>query len=236
MSDTMTTELRWAVPGLLPEGLCVLGGKMKIGKSWLALAAANAIASGGRVLGKIQPKEGDVLYLALEDNEQRVQDRQNKIQSSDGTPERLHIQNEWPRADEGGLEKIEGWLGAHPGARLVVIDVLQKFRAPREEGSDLYGEDYQAMSALKRLADQHRVAVLIIHHLSKQDAGDPVERFAGTPGALGAADALLTLDRKHGCEKAVLHIMGRDMGEEKISLEWQSDACTWITIGQEDAT
>lgn len=56
------------MPGLIPEGVTILGGKPKIGKSWLALDMCLAVAAGRTCLGDTVPIEGDVLYAALEDN------------------------------------------------------------------------------------------------------------------------------------------------------------------------
>jgi RecA-family ATPase len=44
--------MRWIVPDILPEGLSMLAGRPKIGKSWAALDIATAVASGGSCLGK----------------------------------------------------------------------------------------------------------------------------------------------------------------------------------------
>ncbi|MDP2815826.1 MAG: AAA family ATPase, partial [Rectinemataceae bacterium] len=41
-------EPKWAVPGLLPEGLTILAGRPKRGKSWMGLGLALAVASGGK--------------------------------------------------------------------------------------------------------------------------------------------------------------------------------------------
>jgi hypothetical protein len=45
--------VRWAVPAILPEGLTLLAGKPKQGKSWLGLSLALAIGLGGFALGKL---------------------------------------------------------------------------------------------------------------------------------------------------------------------------------------
>ena len=78
--DILTTDWPkpvWAIPGLLPVGLTILAGRPKVGKSWLTLQIALAVASGGRVLG--QPGEkGPVLYLALEDPPRRLKERMLK--------------------------------------------------------------------------------------------------------------------------------------------------------------
>src|SRR5258708_19570344 len=67
--------VKWAIPGILPEGLTLLCGKPKMGKSWLVLGFALGIACGGYVLGKVNVEQGYVLYLSLEDNERRLQRR-----------------------------------------------------------------------------------------------------------------------------------------------------------------
>ena len=109
-ADLMREELppvRWAVPGILPEGLSLLAGKPKLGKSWLALGLAVAKASGGLALGKIPVDRGGVLYLALEDNRRRLQNRLRKVLGGDAAPEGLHIATEWARVDEGGADALE---------------------------------------------------------------------------------------------------------------------------------
>ena len=70
---------RWAVPGLIPEGLSLLAGAPKAGKSWLALNLALGIAAGAPVLGEVAVDPGEVLYLALEDTPRRLQSRMGKI-------------------------------------------------------------------------------------------------------------------------------------------------------------
>src|SRR5882762_5639351 len=74
MSKTIQL-LEYAVPELLPMGLIILAGKQKIGKSWLDLNLGIAIATGGIALSKWKCEQGDVLYLALEDNDRRMQTR-----------------------------------------------------------------------------------------------------------------------------------------------------------------
>ena len=69
------TPLEYAIPGYVVEGLTVLGGKPKLGKSWWAYDASIAVATGGRTVGAVECEQGDVLYLALEDNQRRVQSR-----------------------------------------------------------------------------------------------------------------------------------------------------------------
>ena len=79
--------LNWAVNGLLPEGCVLFAGRPKLGKSWLVLQLALAVASGGKALGSIPAEQGDVLYLALEDTKRRLQSRVKTLLRSSPVPE-----------------------------------------------------------------------------------------------------------------------------------------------------
>jgi hypothetical protein len=59
--------LRFAVEKILPHGVFILAGSDKIGKSWLSLDLCVNVATGGK-LWEFSSEQGDVLYLALEDN------------------------------------------------------------------------------------------------------------------------------------------------------------------------
>jgi len=224
-------EPGWAVPGYVPQGFSILGGKMKQGKSWMALSLALAVAAGKPFLGQAPTCQGPVLYLALEDSLIRLQQRTKMLLGSDPAPPNLHLQNSWDTADNGGLERLERWLQQNTTARLVIIDVLQKFRASRKQSNDLYGDDYAACSALKRLGDKYGVAILVLHHLSKRDCEDPFEALTGTVGISGAADGLMVLERKRGKDDAVLHLTGRDIGHEKLALRFNNSNCHWELLG-----
>ena len=121
--------LRWIVPKYLPEGLTMLGGRPKIGKSWQALDAAVAVSSGGMCLGE-QCEQGDVLALMLEDSDRRLQRRFTLMLGAliGEWPSRLTYATSWPRLNEGGIDWIREWIRRSPKARLIVIDILERVR------------------------------------------------------------------------------------------------------------
>jgi len=79
LQDMRFPPPKWVVPGLIPEGVTLFAGKPKVGKSWMALEIAVAIAAGRPCLGNLEPEVGDVLYAALEDNPRRLQRRHDKM-------------------------------------------------------------------------------------------------------------------------------------------------------------
>ena len=69
------SPLKWAVPGIIPEGFGLLIGPPKLGKSWLVLGLLLTVAEGGKALGAIHTEQRPVLYAALEDGDRRMQQR-----------------------------------------------------------------------------------------------------------------------------------------------------------------
>ena len=220
-------EPRWAVPGVVAEGVTLLAGAPKIGKSWLSLNISAAVACGGKALGRIDVTGGDVLYLALEDNPRRLQSRLAKVLAGTTAPDRLTFAVHCEPLPVGGTERISAWLEAHPDARLVVVDVFARVRGSAPQNMSSYDADYLAMGALKRLADQHGVAVLVVHHTRKAVSEDFLDAVSGTNGLAGSADAVLVLRRTRGKAAAELHVTGRDVEEAECALDFDPRLGAW---------
>src|SRR3984893_3034929 len=111
LKDEVFPPIKFIVKSYLVEGATILAGRPKIGKSWLALDWSIAVARGGVCFGDVQCKEGDVLYIALEDNKRRLKSRLAKLLGLIGEwPEKLEYATEWPRAHEGGLNSIRACI------------------------------------------------------------------------------------------------------------------------------
>ncbi len=107
----------------------LLAGPPKVGKSWLSLGLALAVAAGDDALGSIEVEAGPVLYLALEDTPRRLQSRMRKLLDHHPAPAALTLATTCPPLPEGGAAAIAGWLARNPAARMVVVDVFAKVRA-----------------------------------------------------------------------------------------------------------
>ncbi len=237
-AELMAMELPapcWAVPGILPAVVTLLAGKPKLGKSWLALGLSIAVATGGVALGTKPVEQGEVLYLALEDNKRRLQTRLKKVLPDGVAPVGLHLNIEWPRADEGGVERLVAFLGAHPECRLVIIDTLARFK-PRASGRrSQYDEDRDAVDPLVPIAAEHNVAIVLVHHLRESESDDPLDMIHGSAGLTGGVDGALVLKRQRGQADAYLHVDGRDIEEPvELALKFDRNAATWAIVGGAD--
>ena len=212
--------LKWAIEGMIPSGCSILAGAPKVGKSRLSLNLCLAVAvENGCALGCIDVVQGEVLYLALEDTQRRLQERILDAQLGDDVDlSNLTVITNIPRQHEGGMEYIKWWLDEHTKARLVVIDTLQRFRKQLSGKGDRYAEDYDVVSEIKSVADKYDVPILIVHHLTKaKDTDDWLNEISGSMGIVGAADTIFSLKRARTNMYGILHRTGRDV-EEKIRL------------------
>jgi hypothetical protein len=225
---------RWAVENLIPEGVMLLAGAPKIGKSWLALGLCVAVASGGKALGSVDTVKGSALYLALEDTPRRLQARLRQVLGDDAPPDRLTLAIQWPLLPAGGADQLAEWLESHDDARLVVIDVFERIRGPQPNGTSAYTADYVAVRRVKELADRYNVAIILIHHMRKMTSGDFLNEVSGTLGLSGAADTIAVLKRSRGEFDGILSITGRDVEENEYAMKFANDLGAWQLMGPAD--
>lgn len=225
-------EPKWIVPGLFPEGLTVLAGTPKTAKSWMMLQLAIAVASGAKFCGRtVDPI--NVLYFALEDSKRRLKQRMAKQQPGWAGSERLFIEVVLPTLQNGGLQKLKNILATHPAIKLVIIDTLQKVRDTPKANGNIYGDDYAALSSLKELADSiPGLAIIVVTHTKKGKEDDAMAMVTGSTGITGSADSILLLERKRHEVTANLHVMGRDVEEQKLAMRFEKSSCSWELLGE----
>jgi len=231
LEEMIFPEPKWAVPGLLPEGLTILAGRPKRGKSWMGLGLALAVASGGKALGKIDVEKGDALYLALEDNPRRLQNRLAILKDPDSKlPSRLHLVTEFLPLQMGGMQSLLLWLDKHPKTHLVVIDTLGRILPSGKGNNNQFVDDYQFIGKLQKLSIDRGFALLVIHHIRKQSADYALDRVAGTTGITGAADSVWVLDSGKGEASAILQVTGRDIETQEIAMKFENGI--WSSLGE----
>lgn len=214
---------RFCVQNFLPQGLSILGGAPKMGKSWLVMDLCVRIAK-GEAMWNMETTQGTTLYLCLEDPYFRVQQRLGCI--TDEAPPNVFFTNAASTLAEDLEQQIIEFVKDHPDTVLIVIDTFQMVRASNGEPS--YGGDYQELQKLKRIADALRISILLVHHLRKQGDRDPINRLSGTTGIGGAVDAIFILDKdERNQNHAKLICTGRDIEHRELELRFNKETCVW---------
>lgn len=213
------------IEGLLCSGTYLFAGSPKIGKSFLMAQLGYHVAT-GTPLWEYSVRQGEVLYLALEDDYSRLQGRLNQmfgVETVDG----LHLATQARTLAEGLNTQLEEFVQLHPNTRLIIVDTLQKVRETGNE-SYSYSMDYQNITNLKAFSDAHNLAILVVHHTRKMEASDSFDMISGTNGLLGAADGAFVLQKKKRTDPAAtLQVVGRDQPDQELMLEFSQKCCVW---------
>ena len=223
------TPLNFVVDTLLSQGLHILAGSPKVGKSWLALWLAVTVAKGETVWG-MGVKQGTTLYLCLEDSTLRIQNRLFEI--TEDAPANVHFSTNSDTLGKGLEEQLCAFLVEHPDTVLVIIDTLQMIRGAGYDNT--YANDYRDLSALKRIADAHGIAILLVHHLRKMNDDDPMNMISGTTGLSGATDSNFVLRKSKRRENtATLYCTGRDIPYRELALEFDGEDHVWKLLSDD---
>ena len=213
------------IDGLLYPGAYLFVGAPKVGKSFLMAQLAYHVGAGLPLWG-YPVHQGTVLYLALEDDHRRLQERLYRMFGTDGT-DNLYF-SIYAKQLGGGLEEqLKRFVQEHPDTRLIIIDTLQKIR---EAGGDKYsyGNDYDIIGKLKQFADQMGICLLLVHHTRKQQADDKFDMISGTNGLLGAADGAFLLQKEKRTDRgATLELSGRDQQDQRLHLNRDMERLVW---------
>ena len=211
--------INFIVENLLSEGLHILAGSPKVGKSWLALWLSVAVSKGEDVWGN-KVKQGDTLYLCFEDSQIRIQNRLFDI--TDEATKAVNFCTENVLLGGELEDRIVTFITEHPDTVLIIIDTLQMIRNTSKDNN--YASDYSDLTILKKLADKYGIAILLIHHLRKENDKDPFNRISGTTGIQGAVDSsFILVEETRGSGVATLSCVGRDIDYREIKLKRDED-------------
>ena len=213
------------IENLLYPGTYLFVGAPKLGKSFLMMQLAYHVAKGEPIWG-YPVRKGTVLYLALEDDQRRLQDRLYRMFGMESA-ENLYLATSADTLKGSLLDQLQNFRMEHPDTGLIIIDTLQKIREMGEEKYS-YANDYEVITRLKQFTDNTGICLLLVHHTRKQQAEDRFEMISGTNGLLGAADGafLLHKDKRTSCE-AVLDVSGRDQPDQTLYLNRDAQRLVW---------
>lgn len=213
------------IEGLLYQGTYLFVGSPKIGKSFFMAQLAYHVST-GTPLWDYPVKKGTVLYLALEDDYRRLQERMYRMFGTDST-ENLYFSVSSKPLGNGLTDQLSGFIREHPDTTLVIIDTLQKIREV-DSDSYSYAKDYEIINQLKQFSDSWGICLLLVHHTRKQKSSDNFDMISGTNGLLGCADGAFMLYKEtRTSNKAILEISGRDQQDQKIHLVRDEEKLCW---------
>ena len=194
-------EIDWIVPDLIPQGLTLIVGAPKVGKSYFILKLTNDISTDG----------GSVFYLAGEDSDGGLQFRLKQLGVS-GTELVLHSGRESQLAGpDHYLAAIDDILSTHR-FDAVFLDTMQMVLPPKSKGKDDYAYYYEHLPQWAALAVKHKCAIVMVHHTKKADGRpdpNPLESILGSTAITGACDTILILQKSDDGQAYTLHVTGK---------------------------
>ena len=223
--DTVYKSKPPLIDGLLYPGTYIFAGAPKLGKSFLMAQLAYHIST-GTPLWNYTTRKGTALYLALEDDYRRLQERLYRMFGTESA-DNLHFSVSASQVGSGLDEQLKGFITEHPDTKLIIIDTLQKVR---DVGGDKYSyaNDYEIINRIKKISDRHGICIIIVHHTRKQNAEDKFDMISGTTALLGAADGGFILQKeKRTSNNATLEISGRDQPDQKLYLVRNTQTLLW---------
>ncbi len=206
----------WIDPGILPKrGMMLAGGHAKIGKSFLALECARALATGSKLFGEFSvPQAARVLYVEQELGEYGLQKRSKKIFA--GEPPRMIEENLWYVTQQPRM-KLDDREGVDIFRHLVVdvkpqvlrLDPMGKLHSGDENSNQDVEKVINSVERLKKIGEPWDMSVIMIHHFGKppQKRGEELTdelspyQFRGASKWFDAADTLMTCSRQRDAEK-----------------------------------
>ena len=232
LREKVFADVKWVIPNLLPEGLCILSGDPKMGKSFLALQLCGGVGGKGTVLGSFRVEKGKAIYYALEDPLRRLAQRVEGMFRGQDLPG-LYVHTELPVYSKENWLPLENWLDENPDCRLVVVDTFVQVK-PQPSGkfsANVYELDSTIGKELRQFAQRHHVCVVLVHHNSKgaSSGGDFLKAISGSMGLPGAADTVMVLQRGRGDQTATLKVTGRDVEDQSIHLYRDPSTGGWTT-------
>ncbi len=224
------TPLKWVVQNLIPEGLTILAGAPKIGKSFLVLQIALNVVCNKKVFGKLDAIPGKVIYLALEDSQRRLQSRMYSLIDQDYSIENLEnlvLSTDCIPMDEEGVRLIDDCLRKDDCISMIIFDTMTRIQPKTSNRTDEYEKYTRFLGPIHKIALKRRVSIIMVHHTRKGGSEDPLEAVLGSNAISGVADTIMVMTSKKMDEEAELYIKGREIEEQSFKLKRASDSLCW---------
>jgi RecA-family ATPase len=200
-------EVTWLVDQLIPENsISFIAGDKGTTKSWLALETAMSVAMGRDVCGKYKVKQGNVLYLQLEDGLAIVAPRYHKLtrgysSKPDQDKFKVYVGSEVKFDNAEIFEEIRAIIKDFRPI-LVVIDTLAQSHSGEENSAK---EMSAVINRFKAIRDEFSATVLIVHHV-KKGIDCTKKEMRGSSVIKAGAEAILTVDHDPETGLSATHV------------------------------
>lgn len=224
--------LNYCVEPLLAEGMYLLNGRPKGGKSWLAMEIAASVATGTKLWDEYQAVQGDVLYLALEDGWRRLKHRLGFFDNPKGID---FVIGDVERIDEGLMQQLQWWYDLQGNPKLVVIDILQRIMGDNKNNEGVYKFDYNMAKRIQDWAIAQHICVFVVHHTRKMITDHDMDSVSGSQGLAGAADGVWFLKSPNNGKTGSLTMFSRDTDSGHYDLtRADKPSGRWEFVGEHD--
>ncbi len=197
----------------IPEGLNILAGRPKLGKTTLLRQKLAAVAGGDAIMGQ-DCVQATCLFISIEEGDRLTNKKFQMAGFDDAALASILIAYKWSRGKDGVLDLMRV-LDDNESIRYIGIDSLTRFRDLPDSKTPAFVCDYEAVSELHSVAKSRPgICIDVVHHTRKAKSDDPIEDISGTFGVSAACDSYWVM--RHHEDGAVLHVGGR---------LWESDTC-----------
>ena len=211
------------------EGVNIIAGRPKLGKTTLLRQKLAAAASGGKFLDSEFKQSCLCAFLSLEEGETLARKKLLQAGFSESALTGIEMFFEWPRGMMG-CEAIDRYLKGNPDVQYIVIDSLSRFRTIPDNKTPAFTADYEAVTELHEVAKEHPGVVIdVVHHTRKAKGDDPLDDISGTYGLSAAADCCYVL--RHHSDGAALYVASRLWDREDNNFILQRDKGQWVMVG-----
>ena len=188
LASMQLPPLKFLCDKILPStGLAMLAGPPKAGKSWQVLCMAKDMLKAGK----------PVFYIAAEDNNRRLQERINSVFIT--PPEGLicHAglsQDEAIPRGKNALVYLQE-IATKYLPSCIIIDTVECVLNPSQNSKN-YDVSVTEYAALRKLAAEEQIAILVVHHAKKKTevSQSPLEQILGSTGITATVETILVME------------------------------------------
>lgn len=234
-------KMTWYVNEILPEGVTLVVAKPKVGKSALILYLMVQIALQNKIWDTFSTKKAKILYLPYDDPMRRMKDRITRISEALNIGNLEQLNNLYVRNKEE-LKKIsvkDNLVSVfseikQAGFDIVIIDTLHLAFDFKHYDFNVYKNEYDNMSLIKKTAEELGLSLVIVHHAKKGESLDVIDAASGSNGMTGAVDTIWTIINSQFDNSKLLHVTGKEVETNTYQLQMEPDTFLWSMLPNDE--